>query len=276
MFQFSQVWHSSFLWLLPLGAAVYYGGKQFLLPPRPLPATGPLVTLLLLSQLPLLWVVRLALPGPKADGLGVLLLGGSAYVLYRLLPLLARMAAPVAWRFLLLGLVALDGWLLAGHIVVTPPVTALPGWVGGMSWALGVVALVSLLAWAHRSAGSRVEQPRLQVPARPAGYLTIAEARKAYYRQAKVLTPGLVEYLRWFHTLPAANRPAARLAGPQGAWTDRQSRRSFQHFVLEHRGYRYVDFMAEHLDADKFKRWVNLLQLAAPADGPLPAYLLHH
>ena len=269
MFPFSQVWRFSFLWLLPLGVAVYYGGKLLFFPARPLPATGPLVALLVLGQLPILHVVRLALPGPEANGLGALLLGGSAYVLYRLLPLLARVAAPAAWRFLLLGLVALDGWVMTRIIATPRPPAALPGWVGDLSWSLGVVALVSLLAWAHRAAGARAEPPRPPSSPLPAGHRTIAEARQAYYRQAKALTPGLVEYLRWFHTLPAAARPAARLAGPQGAWTDRQLRRSFRLFVLEHRGHRYVDFMAEHLDAEQFMRWVNLLQLAAPDGAPL-------
>ena len=132
-----------------------------------------------------------------------------------------------------------------------------------------VVGLVSLLALAHRTTAGREAQPAGRSHPVPVHFATVAEARKVYYRQAKALTPGLVEYLRWFHTMPADHRPAARLAGPGGAWTDRRFRRSFRLFVLKYRGYSYIDFMAEHLNADQFVRWVNLLQLAAPDDASL-------
>ena len=97
-----------------------------------------------------------------------------------------------------------------------------------------------------------------------AGPLPLPEARQAYYRQARGLTPSLMEYLRWFNTLPAVVRPAARLAGPQEAWKKRAFRCSFRRFVLEHRGYNYVEFMADHLEPAQFQRWVNLLNMAAP------------
>ena len=104
----------------------------------------------------------------------------------------------------------------------------------------------------------------------PLGPLPLAAARRAYYRQAKGITPGLVEYLQWFHTLPAAQRPAARLAGLAGTWKERPFRKSFRRYVLEHRGYRYVDFMAGHLDAAQFGRWMSLLELAAPEQAHRP------
>ena len=258
---------SPFLGLLPLSIVTYYGWQLSRQPAVAFVATGPLVALLLLTQLPLLLVLRLALPHSEASILGILLLGGSVFVLHRLLPVLDRIPAPTRWRQWLLGLALVDA--AAVLILLARPQLALPEWTGGLALMAGVAGLVSLLALAHRTAAGREAQPAGRSYSVPIHFVTVAEARKAYYRQAKALTPGLVEYLRWFHTMPADRRPAARLAGPGGAWTDRRFRRSFRLFVLKYRGYSYVDFMAEHLDADQFVRWVNLLQLAAPDDASL-------
>lgn len=255
------------LGLLPLGIVAYYGWQLSRQPAAAFAATGLLVALLLLGQLPLLLVLRLALPRSEAGTLGILLLGGSVFVLHRLLPVLGRIPAPAHWRQWLLGLALADA--AAVLTLLARPQLTLPGWTGGLALMVGVAGLVSLLAWAHRTAAGREAQPPGRSHPIPVHFATVAEARKAYYRQAKALTPGLVEYLRWFHTLSADRRPAARLAGPGGAWTDRRFQSSFRLFVLKHRGYSYVDFMAEHLDADQFVRWVNLLQLAAPDDASL-------
>ena len=133
--------------------------------------------------------------------------------------------------------------------------------------------LVTLLTWGRRAAARLETQPLGQPQAVPALFLNVAEAQRAFYHQAKSLTPGLVEYLRWFHTLPADSRPTARLAGPGGVWTDHRFRHSFRLFVLNYRGYCYVDFMAAHLNTDQFVRWVSLLQLAAPDDAALATVL---
>ena len=256
---------SSSLGLLPLGIVAYYGWQLSRQSAAAFVATGHLVALLLLSQLPLLSVLRLALPHSEANVLGILLLGGSVFVLHRLRPVLGRI--PARWGQWLLGLALVDA--AAVLTLLARPQLVLPGWTGGLALIAGVAGLVSLLALARRTAAGREAQPAGRSCSVPVYFATVAEARKAYYRQAKALTPGLVEYLRWFHTMPAVRRPAARLAGPGGAWTDRRFRRSFRLFVLKYRGYSYVDFMAEHLDADQFVRWVNLLQLAAPDDASL-------
>ena len=256
-----------FLGLLPLGIVAYYGWQLSRQPVAALATTGPLVALLLLGQLPLLSVLRLALPHSEASILGILLLGGSVFVLHRLLPVLGRIPAPARWGQWLLGLALADAAAVLTQLA--RPQLALPGWTGMLALMTSVAGLVSLLALARRTAAGREVQLAGQTCSVPVHFATVAEARKAYCRQAKALTPGLVEYLRWFHTLPTGHRPAARLAGPGGAWTDRRFRHSFRLFVLNHRGYSYVDFMAEHLDADQFVRWVNLLQLAAPDDASL-------
>lgn len=261
----THILHSPLLGLLPLAAVAWYGWKLARTPAPAFAATGPFVALLLLGQLPLLLVLRLALPRSEASTLGLLLLGGCVFVLHRLLPVLGHIPTPARWRPWLLGLAGADA--AAVLILLARPQLALPGWTGGLALLAGGAGLVSLLAGVRRSAAGREAQPPGRSHPVPVHFATVAEARKAYYRQAKALTPGLVEYLCWFHTLPADRRPAARLAGPGGAWTDRRFRRSFRLFVLEHRGCSYVNFMAEHLDADQFVRWVNLLQLAPPDDA---------
>ena len=261
MFPFS-LFSSPYLGLLLLGVVAYYRWKQGSRPTRSFSAVGPLVALLLLGQLLLLLILRLALPGPKASGLSLLLLGGSAYVIHRVYILLERVPTPTSWWAWLPCLIVIDAGGLLTATAAHQPTLLLPAWAGGLTLALGVGALVSVLVWAHQASVSQRVLPLLSVPAGP---LPIAAARRAYYRQAKLLQPTLLEYIRWFNALPAAARTAARLAGPAGAWRERALRRSFRHFVLEQRGHRYVDFMAEHLEAEQFVRWVNLLNLAAPA-----------
>ena len=253
------------LGLLLLGIMACYGWQLSRQPAVAFAATGPLVALLLLGQLPLLLVLRVALPRSEASALGMLLLGGSVFVLHRLLPVLGRIPAPAHWRPRLLGLAVAD--VAGGLVLMARPQLVLPGWAGGLAVVAGVAGLICLLAWARLAAAGREGHPADRAHPVPVHFATVAEASKAYYRQAKKLTPSLVEYLRWFHTLPANSRESARLAGLSSAWTDRRFRHSFRFFVLEHRDYSYVDFMAEHLDTDQFVRWVNLLQLAAPDDA---------
>ena len=248
MIIFSHLLHSPFLGLLPLAVVAWYGWKLARTPAPVSEAAGPLAALLGLGQLPVLLVLRLALPSPTAGTLGVLLLVGSVYAQHRLLLVLVRTPAPTRWPAVLLGLAVLN----AGGLLVLLPTSrlagGLPTWAGYLALAMGVLALIGLLARAHRVAGPPPRVPRASTVA-SVGPLPIAAARRAYYRQAKGMIPGLVEYLSWFHTLPAAQRPAVRLAGITGAWKERPFRKSFRRYVLEHRGYRYVNFMAEHLDA---------------------------
>lgn len=267
MVPFPQFHLSPCLGLLLLGILAYYLRQLSRGLAPAFASTVHLVALLLLGQLPLLLVLRLALPRSEAGMLAVLLLGGSVYVLHRLMPVLARRPVPVRWRPWLLGLAVGNIAGIFATLVTVPPV--LPAWTGHLALAGGVAALVGLLGWAHWTAARVLPLPAFHRNSAPTIFPTVAAAQRAYYRQAKLFTPGPLEYLRWFHLLPAASRSAARLAGPTGAWIDHRFRRSFRHFVLENRGHRYVDFLADHLDANQFMRWVNLLNLAAPDDASL-------
>jgi hypothetical protein len=178
------------------------------------------------------------------------LFSSTLLVLRAVGPAFQLVVPPPRWRRLTGGLLVLDTAIAAGWSSLPPAPMLLSGWetaalvIGGEAGFIG-----GLLYWFwHAQQPSGRCSPldaRLSLP--------LALAQRAYDQQAAYLQPSTAEFESWLCTLPVPAQRLAQQAGMNLMWAVPQFRR----FVLERRGHRCVDFMAECLDEETFRQWVD-------------------
>jgi len=216
----------------------------------PFQASGALLALLLLAHPPVLLLIRFSMARAVALPFTLTLFGSSLLLLRAVSPAFRLILPPPRWHRLTGTLLVLDAVIAASWSYVPPATLLLPGWLTA-TLVLGAEAAFSglLLYWFWHA----------QPPARLHWFLnpqvtpTLALAQHAYDQQAGHLQPTPAEFMAWLRTLPLPARQVARRGGVELMWTTPLFRR----FVLEARGHRYVDFMAEHLSQAEFIRWVD-------------------
>jgi len=209
-----------------------------------------LLAVLLLAQPPILLLIRFsmardaAVPFMLALFSSLLLLLHAAGLPFRLV------LPPPRWRQLTSILLLLDTGIAAVWSCIPPATLLLPGWltaalvVGGEASSFG---LLLYWFWHAQQLGGPLSRPGY--PLSPA----LALAQHAYDQQAANFQPTEAEFETWVRTLPTPVQRLTRQAGLKAMW----AMPLFRRFVLEARGHRCVDFMAEHLSGEDFRRWVD-------------------
>jgi hypothetical protein len=215
-------------------------------------APEALLAVLLLVHPPLLLLLRFSLEREVAFAFTLTLFGSSLLVLWAVRAVFRLVLPPRRWRWLARVLLLLDSTIAVSwsHL---PPAKGLVS--GGLtaSLVIGVeAAFIGLLLYWFWHA----QQPgRLQLFLHAKTPPALALAQHAYDQQAANLVPTDAEFKAWLRTLPPSIRRVARRAGARLLW----ALPLFRRFVLEARGLRYVDFMAEHLTAPEFAHWVDIM-----------------
>lgn len=209
-----------------------------------------LLALLLLAHPPVLLLIRLSMVRDVALPFTLTLFGSSLLMLRAVGPALRLVLPPPRWRRLTGALLLLDAAIAAGWAYIPPAPLLLPGWLTA-ALVTGVEAGLAglLLYWLWYA-----QQPaRLRWSLNPRVSPALTLAQHAFDRQAAHWQPTPAEFRAWLETLPAPAQQVARQGGAELMWATPLFRR----FVLEARGHRCVDFMAEHLSEAEFIRWVD-------------------
>jgi hypothetical protein len=210
-----------------------------------------LLAVLLLAHPPLLLLLRFTVEREVAVAFTLTLFGSSLLVLRAVGPVFRLVLPPRRWRWLAGALVVLDATIAVSWSHLPPARGLVPGGLTA-SLVLGVeAAFIGLLLYWFWHA----QQPgRLQLFLHAKTPPALALAQHAYDQQATDLVPTDAEFKAWLRTLPPSIRRVARRAGVGLLWALPRFRR----FVLEARGQRCADFMAEHLSAAEFAHWVDV------------------
>jgi hypothetical protein len=218
--------------------------------PAAFPAPGALLTVLLLAHPPVLLLIRFFLEREAALTFTLTLFCSSLLVQRAAGPAFRFVRPPVGWQWLTGGLLLLDAAIAVSWPHLPPATRLLPGWLA-TALIIGIAAgcLGLLLYWFWHA-----QQPgRLRWFLKAQSSPALALAQHAYDQQAADLQPTDAEFSAWLRTLPRSARKAAQRAGVGLMW----DMPLFRRFVLEARGHRYADFMAEHLSEEEFMRWVD-------------------
>jgi hypothetical protein len=220
-------------------------------PTAPRFAASKALVAMLLAQPPLLLLLRFSMERDAATTFSLIMFGSMMLLLRALNPALRVVLPPPRWHWLAGALLLLDLSIATSWSHLPPTLELLPGWLTAalvMGGEAGFTGLLLYWFW-H-------VQPRaslrlfLHGEAPPA----LALAQHAYDQQASNLRPTDAEFRAWLRTLPLHVRRVARRGGAELMW----ALPVFRRFVLEARGQRCADFMAENLSAAEFTYWVDV------------------
>lgn len=211
-----------------------------------------LLALLLLTHPPALLLVRFSLEREVALPFALTLFGSSLLLLQAASTAFRPITPPPRWHWLLGALLLLDAVITTTWSSLVPPtLLLLPNWLTA-ALLLGLTTSFTslLLYWFwHAQLPTRLAWLQPSPVSR-----TLARAQYAYEQQAAYWQPTPVEFDAWLRTLPPPAQQVARRAGIELMWTTP----IFRRFVLEARGCRQVDFMADYLSAAEFRCWVDV------------------
>lgn len=213
-------------------------------------APGALLAVLLLVHPPLLLLIRFSMARDVALPFTLALFSSSLLLLHAVGPAFRLVLPPPRWGRLTGALLVLDAAIAAGWSYIPSATLLLPDWLTAVLVLGGEAGFMGLLLYwfwhAQRPGGP---WSLSSTPLSP----VLALAQQAYDQQAADFQPTKAEFEAWLRTLRPPAQRLAQQAGMKAMWTVPLFRR----FVLEARGYRCVDFMAEHLAGKEFRRWVD-------------------